>query len=130
MILEFFKIIGLCITVAIFCLILKPKSAEFAFLLSLGTGVIILAVIIKNIAAPIKEMWVKLSSYGVETEYFKVALKAVGLAYITDFVADACREAGMIALASKAEFAGKTAIFILSVPLFMSVLETAVGFIK
>ena len=127
---EFFKIMGLCITVAMICLALKPKSAEFAFLLSLGAGAVIIAVIIKNIAAPVKEIWDKLSAYGVETEYFKVALKAVGLAYITDFIADTCRESGMLSLASKAEFAGKTAIFLLSLPLFMSVLETAVGFLK
>ena len=65
-------------------------------------------------------------SFGVAV----VTLKAVGIAYITDFVADACRDAGLASVASKAELVGKSAIFLLSVPLIMSVLDTAIGFIK
>ena len=86
--------------------------------------------VLKNISNPIKEITEILSNYGIKTEYFKVALKAVGIAYITDFIADVCRESGQISLASKAELAGKTAIFLLSVPLLISVLNTAVGFLK
>ena len=71
-----------------------------------------------------------LSAYGVEAEYFKVALKALGIGYITSFAADSCRDAGQSALASKAELAGKCAVWMLSLPLVVSVLKIAVGFIK
>lgn len=130
MISEFWKIIAFCLIAAFLCLVLKPKSGEYAFAVSIAAGIIVLTVILKNIASPIKELSQKLSDYGVETDYFKIALKAVGLAYITDFIADACRDAGLASLAAKAELAGKGAIFLLSVPLFISVLETAIGFVK
>ena len=81
-------------------------------------------------AEPISLLFEKLGDNGVKTEYFKIALKAVGIAYITDFIADASRDAGQTSIASKAELAGKSAIFLLSVPVLMSVLETAIGFIK
>ena len=89
-----------------------------------------LTFVLKTVLEPIKQISEKLSNSGIETEYFKIALKAVGISYITDFIADACRDVGQATIASKAELVGKTAIFLLSVPLLMSVLETAIGFIK
>ena len=127
---ELFKLLGICLIAAVLSLILKAKSGEYAFLVVIAAGAAVIAVVFRNIAQPIQEISDKISEYGIQTEYFKVALKAVGIAYITDFIADACRDSGQLSLASKAELAGKAAIFLLSVPLVMSVLETAVGFIK
>ena len=125
-----FKILGICIIGSAISIILKPKSEEYSFLIALATGVIALTFVVNAVSKPIGEINERLSVSGVKTEYLGVALKAVGVAYITDFVADACRDAGMTSVASKAELVGKTAIFTLSVPLMMSVLETAIGFIK
>lgn len=130
MITEFFKILAICLIGAFLSLILKPKSGEYAFLVVIATGIIVLVFVFNGISQPIKEISQTLESSGIKTEYFKVALKAVGLAYVTDFIADACRDSGQSSMASKAELVGKTAIFILSVPLLMSVLETAIGFVK
>ena len=126
----FFKILILCLTTAVFAVVLKPKSSEYAFLITVATGVIIGVTLIKNIAEPIKAIGESFSKYGIESDCFKVALKAVGIGYITSFIADACRDCGQSSLALKAELAGKCAIFLLSAPLLISVLETAVGFIK
>jgi stage III sporulation protein AD len=127
---EVLKILGICIIGSAISIILKPKSGEYSFLIALATGIIALTFVINSVVKPINEINDRLSSSGVETEYFKIALKSVGIAYITDFVADGCRDAGLSSIASKAELVGKTAIFTLSVPLMMSVLETAIGFIK
>ena len=127
---EVFKILGICIVGSAISIILKPKSGEYSFVLALATGIIALTFVINAVSKPISELNDRLLVSGVKTEYFGIALKAVGIAYITDFVADSCRDAGMTSIASKAELVGKTAIFTLSVPLMMSVLETAIGFIK
>ena len=127
---EVFKILGICIVGSAISIILKPKSGEYSFVLALATGIIALTFVINAVSKPISEINDRLLVSGVKTEYFGIALKAVGIAYITDFVVDSCRDAGMTSIASKAELVGKTAIFTLSVPLMMSVLETAIGFIK
>ncbi len=127
---EVWKILAICVVSAALCIVLKQKSAEYAFGIAVACGICVLIFVLGAVSQPIKEIEEKLSDSGVETEYFKVALKAVGLAYITDFIADACRDAGQTTLASKAELAGKSAIFLLSVPILMSVLETAIGFLK
>ncbi|MEE1277947.1 MAG: SpoIIIAC/SpoIIIAD family protein, partial [Acutalibacteraceae bacterium] len=64
-----------------------------------------------------------------EDDYMKTALKALGICYITQFAADVCRDFGQTALASKAELAGKCAIFLLSLPLVTSIVEIAVNMI-
>jgi len=87
-------------------------------------------IILKNLSSPLLELKSRIESYGVESEYFKVAIKALGIGYVTSFIADSCRDSGQTSLAAKAEFAGKAAIFLISVPLLMSVLEIAVGFVK
>lgn len=125
-----FKILILCLTTAVFAVVLKPKNSEYAFLTTVAAGVMIGILLLKNISEPIKAIGESLSKYGIESDCFKVALKAVGIGYITSFIADACRDCGQSSLALKAELAGKCAIFLLSSPLLVSVLETAVGFIK
>lgn len=127
---QIFKILALCITVAALCIIVKPKNAEYALLISVAAGIIIGAYLLKSLVVPIQIIKEKLESYGIEGQYFKVALKAVGIGYVTSFIADVCRDSGQTSLAQKAVFAGKCAIFILSVPLMLSILDTAVGFLK
>ena len=127
---QLFKILAICLITAVLCVILKPKSGEYALFAALAAGVIIMGVLFKNIAGTLASVKNMLSGYGVDTEYFKVALKALGIGYITSFAADACRDAGQTALASKAELAGKCAVWLLALPLAVSVLEMAVGFIK
>jgi len=85
---------------------------------------------LKNLITPLSLIEQKISQSGINSGYFKTALKAMGIGYITSFVADACTDAGLTALAAKAQFAGKCAIFLLSVPLVLSILETAIGFVK
>ena len=111
-------------------MILKQKNGEYALLVSVAAGVTVTALLLKNVAAPIEVLKQKLDFYGIELEYFKVALKAVGIGYITTFIADACRDSGQTSLAAKAELAGKCAVFLISCPLIISVLETAIGFMK
>ena len=125
-----FKILAVLLVAACLCVVLKPKAGEYAFVVMLGAGIIVLAFVFSAVSQPIKEISQKLQDSGIETEYFKIALKAIGIAYVTDFIADSCRDAGQSSIASKAELAGKAAIFLLTVPLLMSVLETALGFIK
>lgn len=127
---DIFKILALCLISAVFCLVLRQKNPEYALFLAIGTAVIITAVLLKSISAPIETIKYKLESYGIEIGYFKTALKAVGIGYVTSFIADVCRDSGQASLAGKAEFAGKCAIFILCCPLMLSLLETAVGFIS
>ncbi len=127
---DIFKILSILLITAILSLILKQQKSEYALLVSLCGGILVLGIVIKNILVPITVISAKIENYGISLSYFKVALKALGIGYITTFIANSCKDAGQTSLAAKAELAGKCAIFMLCVPLCLSVLETALGFIK
>lgn len=125
-----FKLLGLLIVAAVLSLSLRAKSGEYSFLTALAAVCVCAVLLLSRLVAPFRELTEQFSSYGINTEYFKVALKAVGISYISTFIADCCRDCGHTSLASTAEFAGKTAIFLLTVPLIVSVCTTAVSFLK
>ena len=126
---ELLKILALCLISSALALILRKSSAEYSFIISIVAGIVVLTAVINSVTAPVKGLLDKISEYGVNTDHFKTALKAVGIAYITDFIAESCRDEGQSSIASKAMLAGKTAIFLLSVPLVYAVLEAATGFL-
>lgn len=126
---EIIKILSICLIAASFAVILKQQKKEYALLISLAAGTIILVYIISNIYSPILSLKQKLDEIGTSFSFFTVALKALGIGYVTGFIADCCRDCGETSLASKAELAGKAAIFIISVPLVLNILETALSFL-
>lgn len=127
---ELLKILAVCLISAALAIVIKPKAPEYALLVAVAAGIFISLIIINKIVPAINSFDELLRHYGIKTEYLTVAIKAVGISYLTSFIADSCRDCGQTSLASKAEFAGKCAIFLLSLPLLISVLETAVGFVK
>ena len=120
---------GIAIIAAIFAAMLKRYHQEYSIILSIAAGVIILFEIFANISPAIKQIDTLLSSAGLTSEYTAILFKALGVCFLAQFAADSCRDAGESALASKVELAGKIAIVILSLPLFESIANTAVGLI-
>lgn len=123
------SILGICVIAAIFAVELKGHRSEYALLISLTAGAVVLIMLIVGVSDKLLEIKNIASKYS-STSFFVVALKSLGICVITGFIADTCREAGQISLASKAEFAGRCSIFILSLPMLSSLLEVAYGYIK
>ena len=124
---EIFKILAICIITAVLAVVLKQQKGEYALMVALAGGTVVILYIIKGVLSPIEYINEGLLKSGINTEYFAVALKALGISYVTGFIADICRDSGQASLASKAELAGKCAIFIISVPLIGAVLDTALS---
>jgi stage III sporulation protein AD len=55
--------------------------------------------------------------------YFTSVLKITGIAYISEFGAEICRDAGEGAIASKIEMAGKVIIIALAIPVITSLID-------
>lgn len=127
---DIIKISAICLITALLALFLKSYKNEYAMLVSLAGGIVISLSILKYLMQPINELKEILENTGVNLSFFKIALKALGIGYISGFIADTCRENGQISMASKVEFAGRVAIFILCIPLIASITETAIGFLQ
>ena len=56
-------------------------------------------------------------------------MKTIGVCFVCQFTADACRDAGQSSLASKTELAARIAVIVISLPLFRDILETVSGLV-
>lgn len=66
----------------------------------------------------------------VDREYFVVLLKVTGLAILTQFASDLCRDHGQNALATQTEFAGKVLMISASLPLLRALVDMASVFFE
>lgn len=124
----FLKVLAVLLLAASAVLAIGQHKQEYAFLLSLSCGAAVMMLLAGQINPHITYLKSAFEKAGGAASCFTVALKALGLSYLTGFVADTCRDFGQSALAAKAEFAGKCAIFILCVPPAVNLLETALKF--
>ena len=60
-------------------------------------------------------------SYG--NEYFPVIIKVLAIAYITEFTASLCEDAGQKSIVTKVGLAGKISVFFVAIPVFTSLLN-------
>jgi len=66
-------------------------------------------------------------SAGLPSEFLSIVLKIVGIAYITEFGANICKDVGESAIASKVQFAGKCIIITLGITIIGNFVETVLG---
>ena len=123
------KSLAILLVAACLVLCISAHKPEYAFLLSLATGGAVIILIARELLPHLNTARSALDGIPGST-YFSVALKALGISYLSEFIADTCRDFGQSSLAGKAEFAGKCAIFILCIPPALAVLEAALSLQK
>ncbi len=126
---EIVSTLGICITATVLAVVLRQYKAEYALAVAAVAGVIIFLSLISSVFEPVLELRDMLYDAGIKASYFTVALKTLGICFITGFISDICRDFGQTALAGWSETAGKCAIFIMSVPILGELLSAAYSFI-
>ena len=120
---EIFRIVGLGLAAMIFAVLLKSWRPEIAIQISLAASAIIFFLLTPYLKTVI-ELFRDISDRtGMNIQYIGIVLKVIGIAYVAQFGAELCRDAGESAVASKIEFAGKIIIMTLSMPVVYKLLE-------
>lgn len=123
---EIMNIVGFALVVTVFAVLLREGRPEMALLLALGFGVLIFIMVLGKMGAIINLFRDLTHKAQVDELYLITLLKIVGIAYIAEFGAQICRDAGEGTIASKIEMAGKILILLLALPIFTAVLEVVV----
>lgn len=121
--LEIAQIAGLGIVSAVIIIILKAQRPEIAVQISIVTGIIIFLLLLSKLSAILDMLQVFSDKANINPVYFSTVLKIIGIAYIAEFGAEVCRDAGETSISSKIELAGKVIIVVLAVPIVTSLLE-------
>lgn len=124
---EIFQIVGLGVVATILAIVIKAHRPEIAIQISLLTGIIILVVILGKISAVVDLLNSYAQKVNIDLIYFSTLLKIIGIAYIAEFGAEVCRDAGEGAIASKVELAEKVIIILLAVPIITSLLDLIIS---
>lgn len=120
---EIIKIAGIALTGVISASLLKSINKDISLYVILATAVIILIAVlgeISEIFSFIENIYDDIT-YG--REFFPVIIKVLIIAYITDFTAQLCKDAGEGSIGSKVELAGKVIIFYIAMPILTAILE-------
>jgi len=120
---EIIKIAGIALTGVISAALLKSINKDISLYVILATSVIILIAVlgeISEIFSFIENIYDDIT-YG--REFFPVIIKVLIIAYITDFTAQLCKDAGEGSIGSKVELAGKVIIFYVAMPILTAILE-------
>lgn len=120
---DIVQIAALGIVAVCLALIVKNQRPELALLISAATGVIILINLLGKIKTVIDSINDFTNVSGIDAGFIGILLRVVGIAYIAEFGAEICRDAGENAIAAKMEIAGKVTIMLIAIPVMMSILE-------
>ncbi|NLB81715.1 MAG: stage III sporulation protein AD [Clostridiaceae bacterium] len=121
------KIAAIAIVGAITSVILRSIKPEFCIGIAIACSVLIILTIKDDIAAVIDVMMQYANDTGIQTTYIIMLIKIIGIAYLTQFAASICEDAGEKTIAMKVEFAGKVAIMIMSAPLMFTIINLITG---
>jgi stage III sporulation protein AD len=120
---DILRIGALGIVAAVLSVVIKQYRPELAMQIALALGVVIflfLSAQLSGISSVVKSLFEKAN---IEPEYFLTIMKATGIAFITEFAASACKDAGEASIAQKVEIGGKVLIVFLALPLLMALLQ-------
>lgn len=120
---EIFVIAGVGIVAASAIIILKQYKPEFAFAAALSAGILLLMMslgFLSEIFSYIKEL---VSISGINEKNFEILFRCFGICMVSKIATEACIDCGQSSIASKIDFAGKTVILLISLPLFSEIIE-------
>ena len=120
---EILKIVATALTGLILAIVMKSVNKEISIYIVLGTVMIIFLSVADRLAEIFSFLQGIYDNVTYGRTFFPVILKVLAVAYITDFTAQLCRDAGEASIGSKVELAGKIIIFYLAMPILPAILE-------
>ncbi|MDK2820091.1 MAG: stage sporulation protein [Clostridia bacterium] len=124
---EIFQVVGLALTATlIIILVRQTRGADTALMISVVVGVTIFLLLLDRVGTVVKVLTDLSERAGINQFYLSTVLKIIGIAYVSEFGSQVCRDAGESAIASKVELAAKVIIMVLAIPIIVAILETII----
>jgi len=121
---EILQVVGLGLVGAILSVFVRERHKELSIFVSLATGIIIFIFALSKISGVLATLQELASRANVNMFYLVTVLKIIGIAYMAEFGAQVCRDAGEGSIASKIEFAAKILVMVMALPIIMAILES------
>lgn len=124
---DIVQIVSIGLVAAILAITLRQQRPEMALMVSIAAGLVIFFMIAGKLSVAIQALNEIMRKAQLNNIYFTTVLKIIGIAYITEFGSQICKDAGEGSIASKIELAGKVLIMILALPIVLAVFDLISG---
>lgn len=120
---EILQIAGIAVSGMLMVSIVRIMRPELAIYAVMATVIIILLFSVNHLTSVFSFLKSVYDQMNYGKEYFPIIIKVLAVAYVTDFTAQLCNDAGETSIGSKVELAGKIIIFYISLPVLISIIE-------
>ena len=108
----------------------KSGKSEYGIYISIALSILVFVGILGHLETLIETMR-RIGSYiNVDSVYIATLLKMLGITYVSEFSSSICKDAGYQTIAGQIEIFGKLAVFVLSMPVLLTLLDTVRGFLS
>jgi stage III sporulation protein AD len=121
---EIVQVVGLGLIATLLVVILREYRPELAMQVSLVAGLIVMLLVVNRIAGAVQVITETAVGAGINLVYLQTLLRIIGIAYLAEFGAQACRDAGEGSIASRVELAAKVIILVMAVPIIVEIMES------
>lgn len=120
---EILQIAGLGVAAALLVMVIRGPRPEMASLIAMAAGALVFFLAVSRLQAVVAVMEQLVDKAGLAKDYLKVLLKVIGIAYVSEFAAQTCRDAGEDSLAAKVEMGGKVLVLAMASPIIVAMVE-------
>lgn len=120
---DVIKIIGIGLISVIIIIIIKQYKPEFALYVSIIAGAIIIFMTLDKLEGVISLLKSISDKAGVSSKFLGLLLKITGIAFLSEFAINICKDSGDTAIANKVEVGSKIVIISMSIPIISNLLD-------
>jgi stage III sporulation protein AD len=121
---EIIKVVTFALVALIIVMVVKNERNDIAVFLSLVAGIMIFIFMISKLTIVVNFLQSLSNKANIDVVYLDTVFKVLGIAYLSSFCSEVCKDAGEGSIAAKVEFAGKILILTLAIPLLMAVMRS------
>lgn len=110
--------------------LLRNISSPIERLLPILAAGVVLVVVLSSVG-PLVATVEKMFSYtDISSEYISIALKALGVCYLSTVSSDICTDSGQKALSTQVTIAGKVAVVLMTLPFLNEIIRAVMSLIE
>lgn len=122
-----YKIIAIGLISALIIICLKSANSELAAPVSIASGLLILLMTVSYVKEFVSFFKDMANVVGMDDGIYKIVLKVLAISYLSEFASGAVEDLGQKNLSEKIQFASKTIMIVLAMPLLKNLIEKVVA---
>ena len=124
---EWFRMIGFCMLAAVMVIGFRQISPVWAGGICAVFGLMMMALLMPQIQEYVRLISGFLQTIGLESGYYMVMIRTMGIVLVTQVSAQVCRDMDAQNVACRVEMCGRIALLGIAVPVFIELTQLAVG---